>query len=55
MKVGTFILDQYENLTETKNYSPIVATMLLAGVGVVIGTFIILAFGLILMSKQKID
>ncbi len=55
MRVGAFILDQYENLTEKRKLSPVIATMLIAAVGIVIGTFIILFFGFILVSKQKID
>jgi ABC-type phosphate/phosphonate transport system permease subunit len=55
MKVGTMVLDQYQNLTKEKNLSPLLATMIIAGVGVVGGTFIILLFGLLLVSKQKTD
>ncbi len=55
MKVGTMVLDQYQNLTEERSLSPLVATMIIAGVGVVGGTFIILLFGLLLVSKQKTD
>ena len=55
MKVGTFVLDQYDILTKEKKFSPVIATMFLAGVGVMIGTFVILALGLALMSKQKVD
>lgn len=55
MKVGTFVLDQYENLTKEKSLSPLIATMLIAGVGVVVGTFVILVFGLMLVYKQKKD
>lgn len=55
MKVGTYVLDQYDTLTKEKKFSPAIATVLLASVGVVFGTFIILMFGLLLMSKQKVD
>ena len=55
MRVGSFILDYYEDLTEEKKFSPVIATMLLAGVGIIVGTFITLFFGLLLMSKQKVD
>lgn len=55
MKAGTFILSQYETLTKEKSYSSVIATLLIAGVGVVIGTFVILLFGLLLVSKQKSD
>jgi len=55
MKIGTFVLGQYESLTKQKSLSPVIATMLLAGVGIVVGTFIILVFGLLLVYKQKTD
>lgn len=55
MKVGSFVLDYYEDLTEVKKFSPVIATMLLAGAGIIVGTFITLFFGLLLMSKQKVD
>ena len=55
MIVGSYVLDKYELLTNEWKLSSVVATMLIAGVGIIGGTFVILIFGLILMSKQKID
>ena len=55
MKVGARVLDKYEYLTNEKEYSPVIATLLLAGAGMIVGTFIILVFGLIMISKQKVD
>jgi hypothetical protein len=55
VKGGILVLDQYQNLTEAKKYSPVFATMILASVAVVVGTFFILMVGILLVSKQKVD
>mmetsp|Transcript_21818 Transcript_21818/g.31859 ORF Transcript_21818/g.31859 Transcript_21818/m.31859 type:complete len:226 (+) Transcript_21818:183-860(+) len=53
--VGSLILDGYNYLVKTKSFSPTVASLLMAGVGVTIGTLIVIVVGLMLLPKPKID
>jgi hypothetical protein len=56
MHIGTFILDVYNYLTKEKLISPAAACLIMSSVGIVIGVFIIIGFGLVLVSnKPKID
>lgn len=56
MNIGIFILDTYNYLTKEKSMSPAAACLIMSSVGIVIGVFIIIGFGLFLVSnKPKMD
>ena len=56
MNIGIFILDTYNYLTKEKSMSPAAASLIMSSVGIVIGVFIIIGFGLFLVSnKPKMD
>mmetsp|Transcript_5408 Transcript_5408/g.6918 ORF Transcript_5408/g.6918 Transcript_5408/m.6918 type:complete len:227 (-) Transcript_5408:273-953(-) len=55
MKAGTLVLDIYDDLTKTKNFSPAIAAIAITSVGVLVGTIVIIIFGLLLVAKQKKD
>lgn len=55
MNSGTLILDVYDYLVKTKSFSPPVASLMMAGVGVTVGTITVIVIGLLLLPKPKID
>ena len=54
MSFGTKFLDLYSYLVSTRKMSPAFATILLMGLFVTVGVFVIIAVGLML-SKEKIE
>jgi len=55
MNVGAKILNAYEYLVETKSFTPAIASIVLGGVGIMIGVVMIISIGLLLESKLKKD
>lgn len=56
MNIGTFILDIYNYFTQEKLLSPAAACLIMSSVGIMIGVFVIIGFGLVLVSnKPKLD
>ncbi len=54
MNTGTWILDVYEYLVENY-FSRTFAAVLMAGVGVFLGTIFVIVTGLLLLPKPKVD
>ena len=55
MRSGTWAVGLYENLTEERGHSPLVAMAMLCLGGMVVGLIMIVVLGLFMMSKLKQD
>ena len=55
MRSGSWAVGLYENLTKERGMKPLVAMAVLVGAGMVVGLFLIVVIGLLLMSKMKQD
>lgn len=55
MRSGTWTVGLYENLTESRGMKPLVAMAVLCFGGMVVGLFMIVVLGVLMMSKAKQD
>jgi len=55
MRSGSWAVGLYENLTKERGMKPLVAMAVLTTLAMVLGLFLIVVIGLLLMSKMKQD